>query len=56
MPRNSDVIDVKPQNFLVGGNLGVEQTFTVVINAGQWLGFGGFTYTTAGTVQSSKTR
>lgn len=51
-PQNNQVIDTQPKNSNLAIDFGTEQLFTVVIKAGQWMGFGALTYPAAGTVQS----
>lgn len=51
-PKNKQVLDVLPKNMAIDPT--TEQYYTVVLAAGGWLGMGHYTYTTAGTVQSSK--
>ena len=49
LPKNEPVIDVLPKNLKLSGEL--TQSYTVVINAGQYIGLPFLlTYTDAGTV------
>ena len=53
-PQNNSTVDLKPQNDNFTNPIETEQQYTVIYEAGQWMGMYDFTYTEGGTVVSPK--